>query len=154
MALAVGAVLTGVPAPAQECVVDDSRLGELSGMAVHDGELWAMSDGGRQVRIHRVDRSSCAVVDSRTADVDPYDAEDLALGPDGALWVADTGDNNRARDTVAVIVLPERGQARLHRLTYPDGPHDAEALLVDAQGRPFVVTKEVGRPAGLYRTAE
>ncbi len=50
--------------------------------------------------------------------------------------------------------MPERGDARLHRLTYPDGPHDAEALLVDTQGRPFVITKEVGRPAGLYRTAE
>jgi hypothetical protein len=52
------------------------------------------------------------------------------------------------------VVIPERGDARLHRLTYPDGPHDAEALLVDTHGRPFVITKEVGRPAGLYRTAE
>jgi hypothetical protein len=134
--------------------VDDPRLGELSGMVVHDGGLWAVSDGGRRVQVHRVDRSSCAVLDTRTADVDPYDVEDLAVGPDGALWVADLGDNDRARDTVAVVVLPERGEPRLHRLTYPDGPHDAEALLVDARGRPFVITKEVGRPAGLYRTAE
>jgi hypothetical protein len=143
-----------VPAPSSDCAVDDSRLGELSGMVVHGGELWATGDGGRRVQIHRLDRSSCAVVDTRTADMDPYDVEDLALGPDGALWVGDTGDNERRRDTVAVVVLPARGDARLHRLTYPDGPHDAEALLVDASGRPFVVTKEVGRPAGLYRTAE
>jgi hypothetical protein len=134
--------------------VDDSRLAELSGMVVHDGGLWAVSDGGRSVQVHRIDRSNCGVIDSRTADVDPYDVEDLAVGPDGAFWVADIGDNDRVRDTVAVVVMPERGDARLHRLTYPDGPHDAEALLVDARGRPFVVTKEVGRPAGLYRTAE
>jgi hypothetical protein len=134
--------------------VDDPRLGELSGMVVDEGGLWAVSDGGRRVQVHRIDRSNCRVIDTRTSDVDPYDVEDLAIGPDGALWVADLGDNDRRRDTVAVVVLPERGDARLHRLTYPDGPHDAEALLVDAHGRPFVITKEVGRPAGLYRTAE
>jgi hypothetical protein len=152
--LVLGAALTGVPAPSSQCAVDDSRLDELSGMVVHDGGLWAMSDGGRSVQVHRLDRSTCEVLDSRTADVDPYDAEDLAVGPNGALWIGDTGDNERDRDTVAVVVLPDRGEARLHRLTYPDGPHDAEALFVDASGRPFVVTKEVGRPAGLYRTAE
>lgn len=111
-----------------------------------------MSDGGRRVQVHRID-GDCEIVDTRTADIDPYDAEDLALGPDGALWVADTGDNDRARDTIAVVVLPARGEARLHRLSYPDGPHDAEALLVDGAGVPFVITKEVGRPAGVYRTA-
>jgi hypothetical protein len=143
-----------VPAPEPLCAVNDSRLAELSGMVVHDGGLWGLSDGGRSVQVHRIDRSNCGVIDTRTADVDPYDVEDLAVGPDGALWAADLGDNERHRDTVAVVVLPERGAARLHRLAYPDGPHDAEALLVDAHGRPFVITKEVGRPAGLYRTAE
>ncbi len=136
------------------CAVDDPRLDELSGMVVHDGGLWAISDGGRRVQVHRIDRSNCRVIDTRTADVDPFDVEDLAVGPGGALWVADVGDNERRRQTVAVVVLPARGEARLHRLTYPDGPHDAEALLVDGRGRPFVITKEVGRPAGLYRTAE
>ncbi|GAA0903912.1 hypothetical protein [Pseudonocardia zijingensis] len=143
-----------MPAPEPVCALDDPRLDELSGMVVHDGGLWASSDGGRSVQVHRIDRTDCRVIDTRTADVDPYDVEDLALGPDGEIWAADLGDNERRRDTVAVVVLPERGEPRLHRLTYPDGPHDAEALLVDSHGRPFVITKEVGRPAGLYRTAE
>ena len=51
-----------------------------------------------------------------------------------------------------MIELPASGRPRLHRLTYPDGPHDAEALLVDRPGRPVVVTKERARPAGVYRT--
>ncbi|WP_226363934.1 esterase-like activity of phytase family protein [Pseudonocardia abyssalis] len=143
------------PAPEVRCTVTDDRLAELSGMVVADGEVWAMSDGGRSVQVHRLDPGGsgggCEIVDTRTADVDPFDAEDLALGPDGEFWVADTGDNERSRETVAAIVLPVRGEARLHRFAYPDGPHDAEAMLVDADGVPFVITKEVGTPAGVYR---
>ncbi len=103
-----------------------------------------MADGGRRVQLHRLDPDTCAVVESRTAKVDPYDAEDLAGGPDGSLWVGDTGDNDQRRSTVALIVVPPRGEPVLHRLTYPDGPHDAEALLVDARGMPTVVTKSPG----------
>jgi hypothetical protein len=132
------------------CVVDDPRLVELSGLAVVGDGVWAMADGGRRIELHRLDPATCAVVESRTAAVDPYDAEDLATAPDGSLWVGDTGDNDRRRPTVAVVVVPPRGAAQLHRLTYPDGPHDAEALLVDAHGVPTVVTKEIGA-AGVYR---
>jgi hypothetical protein len=138
------------PVPVPRCVVDDPRLNELSGLAVVGDGLWAMADGGRRVALHRLDPETCAVVESRTAAVDPYDAEDLAAGPDGSLWVGDTGDNDRRRASVAVIVVPARGEPVLHRLTYPDGPHDAEALLVGADGVPTVITKEVGR-AGVYR---
>jgi hypothetical protein len=132
------------------CVVEEPRLVELSGLAVVGDAVWAMADGGRRVELDRLDPDTCAVVESRTAAVDPYDAEDLAAGPDGSLWVGDIGDNDRRRVTVAVIVVPAQGTAQLHRLTYPDGPHDAEALLVDGRGVPTVVTKEVGA-AGIYR---
>jgi hypothetical protein len=139
-----------VPTPVERCAVDDPRLVELSGLAVVGDALWAMADGGRRVELLRLDPDTCAVVGRLTADVDPYDAEDLAAAPDGAMWVGDTGDNERRRSTVAVIVVPSRGAPELHRLSYPDGPHDAEALLVDARGVPTIVTKEIGA-AGIYR---
>jgi hypothetical protein len=143
-------VAAAVPPPETRCTVDDPRLVELSGLAVVGDGIWAMADGGRRVELHRLDPGTCAVVESRTAKVDPYDAEDLAVGPDGSLWVGDTGDNEQRRSTVALIVVPARGEPELHRLTYPDGPHDAEALLVDARGVPTVVTKSVGA-AGIYQ---
>jgi hypothetical protein len=155
MAGVLTVALAGPPAaPQVRCAVEDPRLTELSGLAVDGRALWAMSDGGTRVELHQIDPATCAVVDSRSVDVNPFDPEDLAVGPDESLWVADIGDNELRRDTVAVVVLPPQGEGRLHRLTYPDGPHDAEALLVDARGRPVVITKEVGRPAGVYRTAQ
>ncbi len=154
------------PSPELRCTVTDPELAELSGLLVEDGAAVAMADGGRRVLLHRLDgvlgegavdgdtgARECVLDDTRTVDINPYDAEDLARGPDGALWVADTGDNDRRRETVAVIVVPVDGEPRLHRLTYPDGPHDAEALLVDRDGRPVIVTKDLGR-AGVYRPAE
>ncbi|MHA6793729.1 hypothetical protein ACVGVM_09460 [Pseudonocardia bannensis] len=145
----------GAPAPQTRCTVEDRRLAELSGLVVDRGGLWAMGDGGRRVEVHRLDTAGpvCRVVESRTARIDPFDAEDLARGPDGTLWVADTGDNRRRRETVALVALPPRGEARLHRLTYPDGPHDGEALLIGADGVPLVITKETGIAAGIYRPA-
>jgi hypothetical protein len=158
-ALAAAAVAaSGAPGPAAPqrlCAVTDARLAELSGLVVADPtSFWAIVDSGRRTVAYRVDRATCAVTGTRTAPIDPNDAEDLASGPDGALWVADVGDNDRTRDTVAVIVLPARGAPTLHRLVYPDGPHDAEALLVDGAGRPVIVTKEGGFGTGVYRTAE
>jgi hypothetical protein len=125
-------------------------LAELSGLAVAGGAVWAMADGGRRVALHQLDLSTCAVIGDWTVAIDPYDAEDLATGPDGTLWVGDTGDNELRRATIAVIVVPRSGEPALHRLTYPDGPHDAEALLVGADGVPTVITKEIGR-ARVYR---
>lgn len=96
---------------------------------------------------------------------DARDWEDLARGPGGELWIADIGDNRRRRDAVQVYRLEEplltaggaphalSVRATRHDLIYPDGPHDAEALLAEpATGRAFVVTKEVAVDAGIYAT--
>ena len=85
--------------------------------------------------------------------VDPYDPEDLAVGADGTVWLADTGDNNANRPTVALLALRPDGTTSVYRLTYPDGPHDAEALLLAPDGTPYIVTKEVLGASGVYRPA-
>jgi hypothetical protein len=88
-----------------------------------------------------------------SAPVDPYDPEDMAVGSDGTVWVADTGDNEVARPTVALHALRPDGSAALFRLTYPDGAHDTEALLLAPDGTPYLVTKEVLGASAVYRPA-
>ncbi|WP_367139157.1 hypothetical protein [Saccharothrix sp. HUAS TT1] len=141
------------PAVADVCAVTDQRLEELSGFA-SDGERWFAvndSDNG-SLQVHVLDRN-CAITRTITAPINPFDVEDLALAPDGTLWAADTGDNGKTRETVALHAVSPDGTARLHRLTYPDGKHDAEALLIDANGIPHIVTKEALGSALVYRPA-
>jgi hypothetical protein len=110
----------------------------------------AMNDGGDRLTLYVLD-TACRVVGVRTAAVDPYDPEDLAIAADGTVWLADTGDNALQRSTVALLALRRDGSTAVYRLTYPDGPHDAEALLLPPDGTPYVVTKEVLGNSGVYR---
>ncbi|SFQ33455.1 hypothetical protein SAMN05421810_106172 [Amycolatopsis arida] len=142
-----------VPAPEPVCAIDDQRIGELSGMAADGGHRYAVNDGGRRIQVFVLDRS-CRVQRVLTNSTDPYDVEDLALATDGTLWLADTGDNRKQRDTVALHAVRSDGRATLYRLTYPDGQHDAEALLLDRAGTPYLVTKNVLGRSEVYRPAE
>lgn len=152
LALLVGGVwpAAAVPAPRPLCAISDERLTEVSGL-VSDGAHWyAVNDGGSRLEVYVLGRD-CAVRRVITAPVDPFDVEDLARAPDGTLWLADTGDNRLQRDTVALHALTPGGSATLYRLTYPDGPHDAEALLLDRTGVPYVITKNILGESEVYR---
>lgn len=143
------------PSPAHGspvCRVRDDRLTEISGMAATENGFVVVNDSADEEsrrRIFFLD-SHCRVVRAVRYPSRPRDTEDLAVAPDGTVWVADIGDNDRSRETVAVWKLA-RGTDRpvLYRLSYPDGPHDAEALLLTGDGRPLIVTKQ-GGAAGVY----
>ncbi|WP_253884511.1 esterase-like activity of phytase family protein [Actinokineospora diospyrosa] len=147
------AALAQPPAPTDACVQSDKRLGELSGLAT-DGERWyAINDGGTKSTVYVLGHD-CKIQKVINGPTDPFDVEDLARDAKGNFWLADTGDNDKKRETVALIELTPAGKTTLHRLTYPDGPHDTEALLLDKNGTPHLVTKspfgvsEVYRPKG------
>lgn len=131
------------------CTPTDPGLEELSGLTSIDGVLYAIGDSGNDHRVAVLD-DSCAVSRWLEVPVDPYDVEDMA-SYDGQLWLSDTGDNQRRRDTVALTRMdPATGQGELYRLVYPDGPHDAETVLIEPGGRPVIVTKEPSGVSGLY----
>lgn len=143
-------------APRPACTIDDPRVAELSGLIAAGppgapaAAYQAIVDGGGSARVYTLDPTTCAVTGVREAPARVTDVEDLGSGPDGALWLADIGDNSAQRDTVRVVVLPPSGPVRVHELTYPDGPRDAEAILVSDDGIPLIVDKTTGA-AGVYR---
>ena len=157
LAILLGFALCAVPASAAEapttvCSVTDKRITELSGL-VSDGQHWyAINDGGTKVQVFVLGRD-CGVQRVITSSTDPYDVEDLARASDGTLWLSDTGDNDKKRDTVALLAVTPQGKTTLYRLTYPDGAHDVEALLLDPKGTPYLVTKNPFGDTGVYRPA-
>lgn len=136
---------TGLTAAAGP-TVDDPDLTELSGLAASErspGVLWAVNDSGHAPALHAVgadgeDLGTFPLEGLDDALTAASDVEDLAISG-GMVYVADIGDNNNNRSQVAVYRFPEPdpgapGPVRdveVLRLRYPDGPRDAEALLVD-----------------------
>lgn len=156
VALVFLAVFGGsVPASAAEapqplCTMKDSRIGELSGLVSDGSKLYAINDGGTRVQVFVLGRD-CKVQKVLTDKTDPFDVEDLARTADGRLWLSDTGDNQKGRLTVALLEMSPAGKLTLHRLTYPDGQHDTEALIMDKAGTPYLITKDILGEAKVYR---
>ncbi|WP_233258073.1 esterase-like activity of phytase family protein [Micromonospora sp. S4605] len=143
-----GAAADPTPAPgAPVCQIRDDRLTEISGLVATDDGYVVVNDGAddeARRRIFFLD-ADCAVTRALRYPSRPRDTEDLAVGADGTIWVADVGDNDRSRQTVAVWKLaPGAARPVLYRMAYPDRPHDAEAMLVTGDGRPVIVSKYSG----------
>jgi hypothetical protein len=134
------------------CTITDKRLIGLSGLVVTATGFVAVSDSNidkEAIRIWYLDRH-CHYLRAIGYPTSAYDPEDLALGRDGTLYVADIGDNDRTRTRIAMWRLrPGDRVPKLFRYAYPDGPHDAEALILAAGDTPVFVTKDP-MVAGLY----
>ncbi|MGY1632932.1 hypothetical protein ACI784_14615 [Geodermatophilus sp. SYSU D01186] len=149
-ALPASAEDAAAPGPSTQCQITDPRLPELSGLVVVGDRMLAINDGGDQLDVYVLD-ATCRVLTVRSAAVDPYDPEDLALAADGTVWLADTGDNQGTRDTVALLALRPDGSTAVYRLSYPEGARDVEALLLAPDGMPYLVSKEVLGASKVYR---
>ncbi|WP_213454439.1 NHL repeat-containing protein [Rhizomonospora bruguierae] len=131
--------------PQRLCTITDDRVDEPSGLGLVPGGYVTMNDSS-DLASHRkiffLDHR-CRVTRVVGYPSRPRDPEDLAVTPDGTVWVGDIGDNDRSRQTVALWRLRRGAQApTLYRLTYPDRAHDAEALVVTPAGQVFIITKD------------
>jgi hypothetical protein len=135
----------------------DERITEASGIVAArrtPGAFWVHNDSGSAPELFCVDERArtCGAVTISAAHA--FDWEDIAAGPDGALYVGDIGDNLEDRPSVLVYVVRERTApgakaveawpvARRLEFTYPTGPLDAEALSVHPRsGAVYVITKD------------
>jgi hypothetical protein len=153
-ALIAGVGLLATPGVAlasqQVCRIDAKHMTELSGMVATAGGFIVVNDGSDDPAARKIFylNGRCAVTRTVSFPSRPRDTEDMGQTPNGTLWVADIGDNDRNRPTIGLWKLPKgSNHPQLYRLSYPDGPHDAEALLFNGDGTPLVVTKTVGSAA-------
>lgn len=135
------------------------------------GNLWSHNDAGDGPLLFCLGPQGvgCGVVEVTGAAA--VDWEDLAAGPGPLpdvpyLYVGDIGDPGRSRTEIVVYRIPEPAPpdppsppdaptssepAEVLVLRYPDGPHDAEALMVHpARGDVYVITKDASRTS-VYR---
>ncbi len=159
--------LQAVPDPAGAAgqrlfTLSDPRLTEASGLAFghrSPSVLYLHNDSGDSARFFAVDavtgrtRAVCDVPGARNVDW-----EDLGTAPDrrgvASVWLADIGDNDSQRPEIAIYRVDEpvigaapeivTAAPDRWRLRYPDGPHDAESMIVDpVRHRLYLVTKSL-----------
>lgn len=136
-----------------------AELGELSGLATsarHPGVFWAHNDSDNAFRVYAIEDTGKIRATVTLTGATPRDLEDIAVGPceprpeaPPCIYLGDTGDNFQNRAQVSVYRLPEPEQlvdatlpVESLAFTYPDGPHNAESLIIDVRsGRLAVITK-------------
>ena len=168
-----GPCAVGYAPPSNEGEVQDPEIVEASGVVasrVWPDVLWVHNDSGAGPRLHAIGTDGAAIARLDLPDVDVDDAEDIAAGPcpgsdTPCLWLADSGDNDRRRDDVAIYVTPEPewiGEGGLVMLdaevvwrfpfSFPDGEAiDIEAFLVAPDGEAiYMIEKIDGDAARLF----
>jgi hypothetical protein len=153
--------------------VSNNAITELSGIVSSrrtNGVWWVHNDSGDSARLFAIGNDGRSLGEFHLAGTTATDWEDIGIGPGPKagvpyLYAADIGDNAEARPSVQLYRVPEpavdptkpasaaktlNGVDTL-TVTYPDGPHNAEAFFVDPMtGRLYIVSKQLGA-AGVYR---
>lgn len=136
-------------------------LPEASGLARGGSaaHLWLHNDSGAPVLI-AVDAHGKPAGRLTVSGARVEDWEAITSGPcgkDTCLYVGDIGDNDASRKQITIYRLPEparpdgTAKAEAFQAAYPDGAHDAEALLAAPDGTLYIVTKGDTGPVAVYK---
>lgn len=167
-ALVIPAAAAGTPitagtlsSPEVKLRLRDQRITEASGLAVSSRfsrVIYTHNDSGDSARFFAINRHGRTRATLSLKGASSRDWEDMAAGPRRTVWLGDIGDNGTSRKYISVFRVKEPRTMETRRLSwtqfdlrYPNGSHNAEALLVHpVSGALYVVTKE-HRGAGIYR---
>lgn len=146
------AASTGTPG-AYFLIDDGTGTGDMAAIG-SDGALLA------RIAVDGMSAGNAEALSSGTCGSGPL-PDDAAA--DGCLYVGDIGDNAAQRSDISIYRLAEPGltdpptdpvAAEEWRYTYPDGTHNAEAMMVDTDGSLIIVTKPPAQgalPHRMYR---
>ena len=146
--------------------LENENLIEASGLARSQRDpdiFWSINDGGSKPRLYAFDGTGAHRGRIKLENAKNRDWEDIAsFTLDGEPWllVADIGDNDSKRKKVLLYVVAEpdlseddkvrREPAWEVEFRYPDGPRDAEAVVVDTANERVLVLTKRDLPPVLY----
>jgi hypothetical protein len=132
-------------------------IDEASGIAdskANPGYLWVEQDSGNPNDIALLSQTGQLLKKINIRSAINRDWEDMALGngPNAGtnyLYLAETGDNNKSYSQYSIFRIPEPlstvDTVSVYdelKFNYPDGSHDAEAILIDNNSKDiFIITK-------------
>lgn len=136
----------------------NKKIDEASGLAfsrIHKGLIYTHNDSGHDPNVYITDTMGKDKGIIQLKGVKNRDWEDIAVGPGpdkkrSYIYVGEIGDNNGSYKNIKIFRFPEPKTIGLRLevkpetlvLTYPDGPKDAETLMVDPRsGDIFIVSK-------------
>ncbi len=137
-------------------VVLPGVVDEASGIADSysiPGYLWIHEDSGNPPQLHLMEHNGAHGKKIYLKGASNRDWEDMAIagGPIASkryLYIAETGDNSQTYDQYSIYRFEEPTKSMDTVLNfdqilfkYPDGSHDAEAILVDQSKNIFIITK-------------
>ena len=135
-------------------------LDEISGIAdskINPGYLWGHEDSGSPAVIYLIGHDGNVLKSIFLKDATNRDWEDMVLAG-GQIYLAETGDNSQVFTDYLIYKFPEPAQTadtvkniQTVRFSYPDGPHDAEALLVDSATMDIFILTKNDNPSRIYK---
>jgi len=154
--------------------LESPSINEASGIAAsrnNDNVLWTHNDSGDSARIFAMSYDGTHLGIYNLAGASAKDYEDIAIGPGPVegldyLYVGDIGDNNGQYAYITVYRVAEPvvdiNQSPVNlilsgvdsiRLQYPDGPRDAETLMVDPITKDIYIISKRTSYSRVYRAA-
>lgn len=150
--------------------LENKEIDEASGIAFsrsHDGLIYTHNDSGGGRRIYVIDTLGKGSVVFKIKGVWNRDWEDIAVGPGpdpklNYVYVGEIGDNEAKYTNIFIYRFPEPVQftegmevePEILKLTYPDGPKDAETLMVDPISKDIFILSKRDSLNILYKTTQ
>jgi hypothetical protein len=143
--------------------VETRLITEASGIVAsrkNPSVLWMHNDSGNSARVYALNTEGKLLASCRIKGARCRDWEDIAIGPGpdkqrDYLYIGDIGDNKAKYPSITIYRVPEPKvdpnsmsinmqiePVEIIELVYPDGPKDAETLIVDpVNGDIYIISK-------------
>lgn len=157
-------------APNQIGLLTEKSMDEISGMAAshrYADHFWCHNDSGDKARLFLINLKGELMHTLYLENAKNRDWEDIAVYKDpssgkSTLYVADIGDNIAQYDYGQIYILEEPNlnlseqeikiqSYQTLTFTYPDGPRDAESLMVDPANRDIYIISKREKNVGLFK---